>query len=1672
MKKVFAFIALACLLGNSTRAQNRGIMKPVTKTETIDFTVFGGKGNPGNGRFSIDDNLHPQVDGEVVSERITVDNKNDWGFWGSDTYELTYLQKNQNSSTNYVYLSDLKADDVVTIWGEVGNGNNGAFNIIGNVELLNTTYHTFNGKTFPKTKEYKILSDGTATIQLDDNYSGILKITIQYVVVERETPHFDYDPSYEEYDMYDEFSSNDIKKVIRYDDDGNPEDTGEPYTSYTFSQDETGFNINGNAAKYIILHDSKITANNRIAIDQSGDWRFNFGLRAPSNDNGVWGVFSIPNLREGDRVVFSYTGTPPVFSSVGGTNPQNGPYNGCKAFADQYNDGIFDEGEDFYITHGSEPKIDWYRGEGAIYREDHNNEGGDYQLYYTHAYVIAEDGHLDIAIAPDTRIVKIKIYSDHQASMVDEYDENTYVAKFDITGELQANEHIVPGGLEVHVGSDDASQHAHVVSAVDGPVSIINGVDGFKLPGMSRDGNGNLQFQFDLQHNLPQTGTFYRFIPLEEGKMTLRFEATSMNYYRYDINGDAVYFGNVSRYNDNNWTEQFDRPNEQTVDVECPYYLVKVKKNGQIDRVVWSSNANNGDDVPTNTIDVHKDEIYYLYGGWNTTGLSFNGSGQGQNNIEYFPYGAGNGGHLKACGVAKLFEIQFNPKKKIYPLAKWVPNDTRAVNTSHGVPNPDNISYDPDKLEYELADLTGYNEHTKITVKKMSGNITACHPYLQHVNGEGNHYKLMIDGIEYAQDKNPGGTILIKIGEPGIKSNPVYTLTVAYSADPQYNGQKVEGTRGHIWDYSTNSLKGLTWNAPHRANGAVETDYGTYFENYFEVDLDECSSVDEVLNNPSLIKTTSGLLHDEMSNGDTDWKFNYNLVNSNKLFDPLFMNKYDMEGDNADMIWDTEGTVFQTSSNQSVMFNEYRTTVRHDTRSETKDPDRYVGILKGGTFRIPWLMKDDRVIIYMGTGKGAFNDQAVFSIRNARDAVYNEIDPSDEYIVGGSKWSSDSYYHGCYHFFATGDGNGGPADMVFKMTGGSMCKIYSIQIYRGDRIFTNEIEGDSFYQVARRGESGVQKNTWNLKYYGKEEKLANGVKGNTVQTALPTQENDVVAFTGQFEDTPALVTESDELSFSYNNTVGDIGTIRVRAKDMEKNNNYVADYAERNVTIAYQETMDYPYTWDFTDVTPYSGTDIDSEWDDQANVSDSHHKLSLWDADGKMRLNSQEEDPFGYDNIFESNSEESANQLWANGKIIPETQGLLFYMDSNEPLYNGTMQLTSDGLRLVNAKDSDNKRSATWNYKMVIPSVPANAEVYLRMQRDAEVADNSVDAQNVSFVNNKFQLTNMNQKATMGTDLTNICKFFGTDTGDDKIVAIRNTSDKAENLTFSLNGWILKKVAVSVDRKKIGKTGYTTESRDRVIDHRLTSFFTAKPVKAYIGTVNDDHTLMSLTEIDIMAEDVNDGDTYDADNADHNGKGCILYNAGAADSNTGKTVKVFDDGTFNLFVPDMHLKDERTKNTAGSGTSYTFTTNFAANALKACLNGGFDLAGKDETKGITRYILSAQPYMMDDSQYGNTNRPTVEDGKLIGFYKVNPRTGAHMQGNQAYVEFTSAAQARIDISFDMFEEDIDNGVATKVDGMENVGEDNGTYITISGQHVNTPAKGGIYIKNGKKIVVK
>ena len=186
-----------------------------------------------------------------------------WKLWGSETFEQTYLQK-QSSSDEYFNITNLKEGDVVTIWGDNGDTNNtGGFRVTSN---NNDKYN--NTISFVGTESQQITMRGNGTLQLQffNSYSGVAKITIEYEEVREEdvTPFFNYDPGYEEYDMYDEFSPNDPKD---YELNGNQiVQVNKKDTYYTLSQEETGFKLNNHDAKYIILHGSKITANDRIAI--------------------------------------------------------------------------------------------------------------------------------------------------------------------------------------------------------------------------------------------------------------------------------------------------------------------------------------------------------------------------------------------------------------------------------------------------------------------------------------------------------------------------------------------------------------------------------------------------------------------------------------------------------------------------------------------------------------------------------------------------------------------------------------------------------------------------------------------------------------------------------------------------------------------------------------------------------------------------------------------------------------------------------------------------------------------------------------------------------------------------------------------------------------------------------------------------------------------------------------------------------------------------------------------------------------------------------------------------------------------------------------------------------------------------------------------------------------
>lgn len=1815
MKKYLLLLALVCLLGNRALAQTNYQL-----VGSIDFHNGLNEGNNlswGEGGIlsSVQNYTNPFIDVNDAngSRRVSlhVDNTGYWRIGSSNEIGGTYLQMNNGDGWKSIYIDNLKQGDKIKLTTNPGKG----CAIWTNNTSLGNQYRFTTTNDNPSI-EFTVTSNGSVQLQCIQQYAGIHKIELyvdpDYVVVEPKDPFFNYDPGYE---VYDFFEVRDV--ILDRENNGSISNGPTDNTAHTdYSVSDADFELNGNNAQYFTYNSNNLTLNNRIAIDQSGRWRFTRGLIVPEDASEAY--FSISNLKKGDRVQIFYTGDDPVFASQA-----DGTYNGCSAFYDTWNDGDFnaDDGDHYILQNQTSQKVEYIasldRNEGTLARDEQVRPT---TLHTSAVYVITEDGHMDFRLNntdPLTRIVKVYIWSDHQATMIDDTSEREYqyTSHFDITGELQAKEHIVPGGLEVRIGNEDKTQHAIVVASKEGPVSYVNAVDGFKLPGITKNNNDPIQINFNLGGNnnadIPTTGTFYKFIPEVDGTMKVKFTAYSMYYYRYDINGNAIYYDD-GRNNDGDspWKEEFGRANEQTVNRLSPYYIKVSSDNGasfsDAQNVTWgsvSSGSGSGegnektlftnptsndvllisdienlggtdsdiitfyfDNVSDNSIgglvdsnwgnnynfspngqtgtmqftltlsqirsiangtggvranvwnstlskitlttsgsssststtswlgngedgefvlEVKAGNIYYLYGGWTT------GANGGNTNYNHF-----SGAFIRdindnkltphACGVAELFDVAFTPAKQIYPLAKWVPSGTEA--------------------DDDLAFIVGYQE-SELTVKKMSGNITGCHPYIYETKDDkGNTiHKLGIKDVTFKDGENPGGVVLIKFGTNVggninyYKVDPVYAFTVAYDANYHSTSNYDEEERGHTWDFSSSSLNGLKWeptqeNVPRlqtvegkqvfvnddTQNFATAKPFGTYFNNYFG-------------NKEESGINTESFLYKEMHYVDngvnrSDWMFNYRLQKNKKNYDPRFLNKYDMEGDNADMIWDTEGIIIKTHSNTSCIFNEFGT---GDIHSSEKDPDRYVGILSGGSFLIPHLNKDDRVIIYMGSGTSPDEydiEDMKFNITNARDAEYREIDPEDVYLAGGSLWNSannDNNYRGCYHFFAKADG-----DMEFKLDGtNSVCKLYKIQIYHGDRINTNEIKGatenDKFLLWSR--DNDPNDNTgkdigptynWTLNYFGKDQKLADGTdgvkNGIVVIKDIPIKSGASIDLDGNGFSTETDPTKATYNTFTYQHDYGQIGTFRMRGKDMEKNMKYVADYGDHNVTVAYQQTMKYPYTWDFMDMIGYSVSHFSTEdaigigsaftsnkpdWfvsDDDWNLSyeKSSTDLSLWEKlSGNnpaydLRLNSQKEQGDGdlkeKDNIFETAKSIDGNQVWANGAVVPETQGLWFYSYNNNQ-NNGKWGINSDGMDFGGtSKDV---------LKVVVPNVPANAAVYLRMVKNREVGPDYA----YEF---KGGNTNLETYGPIQVDGTN-----------EYILAIMNKGTAKRHLTLSIAGYRLKKLAVSTDPKKIGSTGYATESRAEGIgiDHNLTAYLTGKDIKAYTGALSADNTQLVMTQFG--ATETSAKILPAATNGDNNG--CILHHSDGA-------VSILNGG-FHVFVPDMHDK-------INSDRMVSTTTN----VMKSFLPGTTDASTKGflgATAGNnTNLVLTAKKY-----SYG-TDGSTVQSGTEVNFVRVDPKgnnnQGASLSYCSAYLQLptsvmvpltgsSNGGNAKLSIVFvdELFGE-VSQGIATGIVDLSPATGNNpaameAEWYNLSGQKLNgQPTEKGMYIVNGKKVLVK
>ena len=993
------------------------------------------------------------------------------------------------------------------------------------------------------------------------------------------------------------------------------------------------------------------------------------------------------------------------------------------------------------------------------------------------------------------------------------------------------------------------------------------------------------------------------------------------------------------------------------------------KPNEKWDNIfLWDKTTNDGADASSVE---YSDEGFYKFG---TNAL--NGVRVKKNHV-YFMSTTPNDARRR--NVAHLTDYTFVPDFTMTPLYKVVDNAASPTTA-----NP-----------IEAAELmyTDNNPNLHYRVKKCLGNIESA-----TVKIENN--KLYFTNITYKSGNvNKGGAVIVDVD--CTEGQADFVLTVPYSAEP------IDGTGLEVkkWDFYSNIID----NAKVDYNQIDNT--GNTYQPFEDADAPMMDKIHLGQWKDHEGDNVSGLYY-ETEKDPGEWLNTY--INLDDKIEPIFKNVYDIVGDNADMIWDTNGLIFNAESNFTGIYNE------NDAPSSAFQ-DRYIGLMKGSEFTIPRLTAGDRIVIKMGT-YGNLTDApetTTLQITNAKDAIGTAI--SGDYVIGGSApvsgdvTDANGNYvpRGEYHFIAAGNG-----DVTFKVKDGQLLKLYTIQIYKNADIVTeNEILGDpeddnKCYILNTQGASTNDEVLLHAHYnglnepfsYHNEEAKTGNLTNNNFNVGT-SHENDLW-YTYSIVPQPKNAETEKFGAFMAKIGVKTLG---------DDESAYVTDYAYCMVPVGYREKQTYPYTWDFTDLKKYVSASIDNNGDEKVvNEAD----LKIWDKYG-LRTNPEKYD--GY--IFAP-----GGQLYGGTTMFDETRGIGIFnndTDNKSLTMNGSVDAEDGGL------------AVSEEFGFIVPKVAAGQAVYVHTTGSGSIA--------------KYAIGNGTK-----SDLT----VVGTNAFAMKMGDNASTAD----VTLYFKGYEINKIAVSTAPKTLSAKGWTSESRDYVIDPSLTSYMTGKKFRTYIvSDVNYDNRVVTLTRIDnagnacLMPAAEDDGDK----------NACLILNLnGTADSGIeGSSAGVF--GTqFHLFVPDMH--DYGTK----TGVTYLKSLyDTSGSKLKAQLYPGSVNAVDGE---YTNFAFTCKYYDIDPDK-GTIVNNTPHDGPQA-FYRIagGENGKATSKGHQGYlpikIEKTTtgnSAGARFSLVI------VDGDEITGVSSLESVTEDNGRFYNLNGQQLDgTPNRSGLYIVNGKKVYIK
>lgn len=888
--------------------------------------------------------------------------------------------------------------------------------------------------------------------------------------------------------------------------------------------------------------------------------------------------------------------------------------------------------------------------------------------------------------------------------------------------------------------------------------------------------------------------------------------------------------------------------------------------------------------------------------------------------------------------VIRVKSYSFIPKFRVEPLTLVVNNTTDIddSNSNNKITHAAEIFGGPYN---QLLDVNGTfdRNHETLNNVRYFGNVKSADIEIQTVNNK--QQFLNFSNIQFKEGANPGGAIVVHLSDACGEAN--FVLTVAYDA--------VEAK----WGVENGKDKRI------QESGTKEVKHWDFYSNT-NWDLGKYSD------------TGSNLYKEIHKDADKTADWNNTYVNLPDSKEPIFKSVYDIEADNVDMIHETEGLVIRAHSNMVGIYNE-----NPDPTSSFQD--RYIGFMPGSKLVIPRLKANDRVVIKMGTYGNADEtisaEPITLTINNAKDAMGTLIE--DDYVIGGSAEDTDATTkdktlpHGEYHFIVDKTSDSDDNDFSIEVKDGELLKIYSVVIYRNavedgenipfaDQVILteNQVMGDDNkrYLLVTEETNEDDYALMYLNYRGLDEPtIFHQDKRMTGNVVLSGSDKNISISSGHANDDPnnAWLNFAAYRPDSPENAT--FGIIKTRMGVETKDKEYVTDYAECMIPVGYRQLMEYPYTWDFTDLkAKYISDGIDENGVEKDVDEDD---LKIWDG---YKFRGAPETYDGY--IFSP-----GGQLYGGTKMFDETRGIgIVHKGENEAMSltdpNAQGGKGDGGLAVVDGQ----------TLEFVVPQVPVNGAVYVHARKVANAS------------NAKLQSRIKTKAATAYTDAADFT-FVGTDSNGDDVFAIKNNDRHEAYINLSVQGYEVNKIAVATDEKSLNKKGYASESRDHAIDAKLLPYFTGKPLRTYTVTGFKQNAMtVDLNDVALTNNYVVPANT-----------GVVIFNddtkVPTTDDPVGDLQTQFGpfDGGFHLFVPDMHDQ---------TGKEASLDGNLMVAALDGCDPVPYTNGDEDPNKNTTNYVLSFKYKKLN----GNNLSTTIEGPEK--FYRVYSGNPVKLKANSSYLQ--------------------------------------------------------------------